>query len=165
MAGGGQLARDGDARRPGPDDRDAGVARRDGGHVVGDARGLVPLDQEALHGADRERPVDVAAAAGSLARSGAHVGAHRGDRIRLAREDVALFETTLSGEVQIAAAVRADGAGFLALDVALEPGGVDRLNQELLVGIDGQESQTSWGRLGSIATVVATVQDRSIAAA
>ena len=58
-------------------------------------------------------------------------------------EDVALLEAAFSGEVQVAAAVRADGAGFLALDVALEPGGVDRLNQEFLVGIDGQTQESS----------------------
>ena len=138
VAGRGQLARDGDAGGSGADDRDRGVARRDLGHVVGDAARLVPLDEEALHGADRQRPVDVAAAAGALARRRADVGAHRRDRIGLARQDVALFEAALGGKVQVAATVRADGARFLALDVALEPGGVDRLNQEFLVGIDGQ---------------------------
>ena len=140
VAGSGQLARHGDAGRAGADDRDGRVARRDLRHVVGDAGRLVPLDEEALHGPDRQRPVDVAAAAGALARGRADVGAHRGDRIRLARQDVALFESAFGGQIQVAAAVRADGARFLALDVALKPGGVDRLNQEFLVGIDGQES-------------------------
>ena len=102
VAGDGQLTRDGHARRAGADDRDRRVARRDGGHVVGDAAGLVPLRQEALHGADGQRPVDVAAAAGALARRRADVGAHRGDRVGLAREDVALLEAAFSGEVQVA---------------------------------------------------------------
>ena len=138
VAGDGQLARDGDAGRPGADDRDGRVARRDERHVVGDAGGLVPLDEEALHGPDGQRPVDVAAAAGPLAGRRADVGAHRRDRVGLAREDVALLEAALGGEVQVAAAVRADRARFLALDVALEPGGVDRLDEEFLVDGHGQ---------------------------
>ena len=75
-----QLAGDRDPGRPGADDRDPLVARRDLGHDVGDAGRLVPLDEEPLHRPDRERPVDVAAAAGPLARGGADVRAHRGDR-------------------------------------------------------------------------------------
>ena len=54
------------------------------------------------------------------------------------RQDVALLEPALGGEVQVAAAVGPDRAGFLALDVALEPGGVDRLDEEFLGGVDGQ---------------------------
>ena len=145
VAGDGQLARHGDAGRTGADDGDLGVARRDLGHVVRNAGGLVPLRQEALHGADRQRPIDVAAAAGALARRRTDVGAHGRDRIRLAREDVALLEAAFSGEVQVPATVRAHGARFLALDIALKPGGVDRLNQKFLVGIDGQRNQTSTG--------------------
>ena len=124
--------------RAGADDRDPLGARRDLGHDVGDARRLVPLHEEPLHRPDRERPVDVAAAAGPLARRGADVRAHRRDRVRLARQDVALLEPAFGGEVQVAAAVRPDRAGFLALDVALEPGGVDGLDEEFLVGVDRQ---------------------------
>src|SRR6185369_174505 len=93
---------------------------------------------EALHRADREWPVDVAAAAGALARGRADVGAHRRDRVRLAGQDVALLEAALRGEVEVAAAVRADRACLLALDVALEPGCVDRLDEELLADVEGQ---------------------------
>ena len=124
--------------RAGADDRDPLLARRDLGHDVRDARGLVPLDEEPLHRADRERPVDVAAPAGPLARRGADVRAHRGDRVRVARQDVALLEPAFGGEVQVAAAVRPDRARFLALDVALEPGGVDGLDEEFLGLLDGQ---------------------------
>ena len=134
-----ELAGDGHSGRAGADDRDALGARLDVRHRVGDARRLVPLDEEALHRPDRERPVDVAAAAGPLAGRRADVRAHRRDRVRLAGEDVALFEAALGGEVQVAPAVRADGTGFLALDVALEPGGVDRLDEELLVRVDRHE--------------------------
>jgi hypothetical protein len=123
---------------PRADDRDPLLALRDLGHDVGDARGLVPLDEEPLHRPDRERPVDVAAAAGPLARGGADVGAHRRDRVRLAREQVPLLEPAFGGEIEVAAAVGPDRAGFLALDVALEPGSVDGLDQELLVRIDRQ---------------------------
>src|ERR671918_2642602 len=98
----------------------------------------MPLDEEALHGPDRQRTVDVAPAAGPLAGRRTDVGAHRRDRIRLAREDVALLELTLGGQVQVTAAVRADGTRFLALDVALQPGSVDRLNEKFLIGVDGQ---------------------------
>ena len=114
------------------------VARRDLGHDVGDARRLVPLDQEPLHRPDRQRPIDVAAAAGALARRGANVRAHRGDRVRLARQDVALFEPALGGQVEVAAAVRPDRARFLAFDVALEPGRVDGLDEEFVGRVDGQ---------------------------
>ena len=138
VALGRQLAGDREAGRSGADDRDALVAWRDLGHDVGDARCLVPLDQEALHRADRQRPVDVAAAAGALARGGTDVRAHRGDRVRLARQDVALLEPALGGEVQVAAAVRPDRARFLAFDVALEPGRVDGLDEEFLGLLDGQ---------------------------
>jgi hypothetical protein len=133
-----ELARDGDAGRSCAHDRDLLRACLDVGHHVGDARGFVPLDEEALHGPDRERPVDVAAAARALARGGADIRAHRRDRIRLAREDVALLEPALRGEVEVAAAVGADGAGFLALDVALQPGGINRLDEELLADVEGQ---------------------------
>ncbi len=51
-------------------------------------------------------------------------------------EDVALLEAALGGEVQVAAAVRPDRTGFLALDVALKPGGIDGLDQKLLRRID-----------------------------
>ena len=133
-----ELAGDGDAGRTGADDRDPLVARRDLGHDVGDARRLVPLDEEALHRADGQRPIDVAAAAGPLARRRADVRAHRRDRVRVAGQDVALLEPALGGEVEVAAAVRPDRARFLALDVALEPGGVDRLDEEFLGLLDGQ---------------------------
>ena len=135
----GQLASDGQPGRAGSHDRDPLGARGDLGHRVGDAGRLVPLHEEPLHGPDRQRPVDVAAAAGPLARGGADVGAHRRDRVRVAAEDVALFEPAFGGEVQVAAAVRADGTRFLTLDVALEPGRVHRLDEELLVGVDGHE--------------------------
>ena len=135
-----QLARDGEAGRAGPDDRDPLVARRDLGDHVGDAGGLVPLHEEPLHGADGEGPVDVPAAAGPLAGRRADVGAHRRDRVRVAREDVALLEAALGGEVQVPAAVRPDRARLLALDVALEPGCVDRLDEEFLVRVDGHDA-------------------------
>ena len=124
--------------RSGADDRDPLLAGGDLGHDVRDARRLVPLDEEALHRADRQRPVDVAATAGPLARGGADVRAHRRDRVRVAGQDVALFEPSFGGEVQVAAAVGPDGAGFLAFDVALEPGGVDGLDEEFLGRFDGQ---------------------------
>ena len=154
VTGDGQLARDREIPA-GPAPTTATVVSRGviGGHVVRDARRLVPLHEEPLHGADGQRPVDIAAAAGTLAGRRADVGAHGRDRVGLAGQDVALLEPPFSGEVQVAAAVRADGARFLALDVALQPGGVDRLNEELLVRIDGQTQGTSdlwedavWGR-------------------
>ena len=112
----------------------------------------MPLDEEALHRPNRQRPIDVAAAAGALARRGTDVRAHRRDRIRLAAEDVALLEPALRGEVQVATAIGSDRTRFLALDVALEPGGVDRLNEEILDGVDGHEGvvplRACWGQAG-----------------
>ena len=133
-----ELAGDGETGRPGADDRHPLVARRDLRHDVRDARGLVPLDEEPLHRADGERAIDVTPAAGTLARGGADVRAHRRDRVRVARQDVALLEPPFRGEVQVAAAVGPDRARFLALDVALEPGGVDGLDEEFLWRVDGQ---------------------------
>ena len=138
VALGGQFACDGDTRRTGADHGHALRPWRDPGHDVRDTRGLVPLDEEALHGPDGERAIDVAATARPFARRGADVRAHRRDRVRLARQDVALLEPPFGGEVQVAAAVRPDRTRFLALDVALQPGGVDRLDEEFLGGIDGQ---------------------------
>ena len=142
---------------PGADDRDGGVAGRDDGHVVRDAGRRVPLHEEALHGPDGQRPVDVAAAAGALAGRRADVGAHRRDRVRLARQDVPLLEAAFGGEVQVAAAVRADRARFLALDVALQPGRVDRLDEEFLIDVDDHAVEISLSmrtrgtnRLGSV---------------
>ena len=146
-----QLAGDRDARRPGPDHRDALVPRRDRGENVRDPGRLVPFDQEPLHRPDGERPVDVTAAAGALARRGADVGAHRGDRVRLPREEIALLEAAFRGQVQVAAAIRADRAGFLALDVALEPGRVHRLDEELLVGVDGHDAWASFVPAAAVA--------------
>ena len=114
------------------------LARLDVGHDVGDPRGLVTLHEEALHRTDRERAVDVAAAACALAGGRADVRAHRRDRVRFAAQDVALLEPPLSGEVQVPPAVGPDRAGLLALDVALEPGCVDRLDEEFLGGVDDQ---------------------------
>ena len=81
----------------------------------------MPLHQEALHGADRERAINIATATGALTGGGTDVGAHCGDRIRIAGEEVALFEAPFGGEIQVAAAVGANGAGLLALNVALKP--------------------------------------------
>ena len=99
----------------------------------------MPLHEEPLHRPDGQRAVDVAAAAGTLAGGGADVGAHRRDRVRLAGEDVPLLEPPLGGEVEVAPAVGADGTGLLALDVALEPGRVHGLDEELLGLIEGHE--------------------------
>ena len=76
----------------------------------------------------------------------ADVGAHRRDRVRLAREDVPLLEPPFGGEVEVAPAVGADGAGLLALDVALEPGRVHRLDEELLGLIEGHEADVPFLR-------------------
>ncbi len=150
VTGNGELARDGETRRPGTDDRDRRVAGRDERHVIGDARCRVPLDEEPLHGPDGQWSIDVTAAAGAFAGRGTDVGAHRGHGVGFPGQDVALLKPPFRGEVQVATAVGADGTGFLALDVALEPRGVDGLNQELLVRIDGQTQGTSvlWERHG-----------------
>ncbi len=134
----GKLARDRESGWTCADDRDPFRAGRDLGHDVRDARGLVPLDEEALHRPDRERTIDVAAAAGALAGCRTDVRAHGRDRVRLARQDVPLLEPALGREVQVAAAIRPDRTGFLALDVALQPGGVDGLDEEFLGGVDSQ---------------------------
>ena len=143
----GELPRDRDPGRAGTHHRNFLRPSLDVRHDVGDARGLVPLDEEALHRTDREGPVDVAAAAGALARRGADVGAHRGHRVGLPGEDVALLEATLGGEVQVSPAIRADRTRLLALDVALEPRSVDRLDEELLADVEGQgeaDLYSSW---------------------
>jgi hypothetical protein len=129
-----ELTGDGDARRPGAHHRDALVAQRDLRDDVRNPGRFVPFDQEPLRRPDREWAVDVAAPAGALTGRRADVGAHGGNRVGLAREEVALLEPALGGRVEVAAAVRANRAGFLALDVALEPRSVHRLDEELLLG-------------------------------
>ena len=118
---GGEILRGGQPGGPGADDRDAlpgGGAHADRvRHVVA----VVPVDEEALHGADGERLVDVRATTRLLARGAADVAADGRDRVRVARQDVPLLEPPLGGEHQVAAAVRVDRAAFLALDVALQP--------------------------------------------
>ena len=121
VAPAGELLGGGQAGRAGTDDRDAAAGRRLHHDVVRHVVAVVPVDQEALHGPDGERLVDVGAAAGLLARRGAHVAADGGDRVRVAGEDVALLEPALGGQHQVAPAVRVDRAAFLALDVALKP--------------------------------------------
>ena len=149
IALGRELAGDRDAGRSGPDDRDTLRTRRDLRDDIGDARRLVPFDQEPLHGADGQRTIDIAAAARALARGGADIRAHGRDRVRVARQDVALLEPPFGGEVQVAAAVRPHRTRFLALDVALEPGGVDGLDEEFLRRSGGQvqvvPSRWGWG--------------------
>ena len=142
VSGHGQLAGHGQPGRPGTDDRDRGVTRRDEGHLIRDARLGMPLDEEALHGADGQRAVDVAAAAGPLAGGRADVGTHGRHRVGLTREDVALLETPLGGQVEVATAVGAHWAGFLAFDVALQPGRVHGLDEELLVALDDHAGST-----------------------
>ena len=154
VAGRGQLASDRDAGRSGADDGDLRVLRRDDRHLVRDARRLVPLDEEALHGPDGQRPVDVAPPAGSLTGRGADVGAHGGHRVGLAREHVALLEAAFGSQVQVATTVGADRAGFLALDVALKPGRIDGLDEEVLVDSHGQVRRLSdalGGEVGGLA--------------
>ena len=107
--------------RSGTDDAHALARRRRHDDVVRHVVAVVPVDQEALHGADAERLVDIGSAAGLLAGGAAHVAADRGDRVRVAGQDVALLEASLRGEHQVAAAIRVDRAAFLALDIALQP--------------------------------------------
>ena len=83
------------------------------------------------------RAIDVAAAAGALARAQETYEHAPGHGVGLAREDVALLEPALRGQVEVAAAVRADRAEP-PVDVALEPGRVDRLDEELLADVEGQ---------------------------
>ena len=116
----GQLLGDGQPGRPRADDRHALAAGRADHHVVGHVVAVVPVDQEALHGADRERLVDVSPAAGLLAWCAADVAADGRHRVGVAGQDVALLEATLGGEHQVAPAVGVDRAAFLALDVALQ---------------------------------------------
>src|SRR5207302_5114311 len=74
---------------------------------------------------DRKRFIDLFAPARRLARRGAYGSADRSHGIRVERELPALFELAGGREVQIAAAVGLHGAGFLARDVFLVPGGTD----------------------------------------
>ena len=136
VAGHGELTGHGEAGGAGADHGDGRIAWRDQGHLVGDARLGMPLHEEALHGPDGQRAVDITAPTGTLTRRGADVRAHGRHGIGLARKDVTLLEASLCREVQVAAAVGAHGARFLALDVALQPGCVHGLDEELLAGVD-----------------------------
>ena len=121
VAVGSELLGDRQARRSGTDHAHAAAGGTGDLDVVGHVVAVVPVDQEAFHGANRERLVDVGTPAGLLARGAAHVAANRCDGVRVAGEDVALLEATLRREHQVAAAVGVHRAAFLALDVALQP--------------------------------------------
>ena len=149
-----ELPGDRHAGRSRANDRDALSAGFDVRHRIRDAGRFVPLDEEPFHRADGERPIDVAPPAGPLARRRADVGAHCRHGIRLPRQDVALFEPALRGEIQVAAAIGADGTRFLALDVALQPRRVDGLHEEVLVGVDRHVAEClsvvrTWGAGGT----------------
>ena len=116
-----ELLGGGESGGPRADHGHAAAAGRRDDDVVRHVVAVVPVDQEALHRADRERLVDVGATAGLLAGRGADVAADRRDRVRVAGEDVALLEAALGGQHQVAAAIRIDRAAFLAFDVALKP--------------------------------------------
>ncbi len=86
---------------------------------------MSPVGQELLDVADREGFIDLLAPARRLARRGAHRSADRGHGVRVKGELPALFELAGGGQVQITAAIGLHGAGFLARDVFLVPGGAD----------------------------------------
>ena len=128
----GELPRNGETGRAGADHGDALGTWGDLWCNVWNTRRSVPLHKEALHCANREWSIDVAAAAGALTWRGADVRTHCGNGVWFAGEQVALFKATFGGKVEVAAAVGANRAGLLALDVALKPGGVYRLDEEVL---------------------------------
>ena len=117
----GELLGDGQARRSRAHHAHAPASGPCDLHVVGHVVAVMPVDQEALHGADGEWLVDVGAPAGLLTRRAAYIAADRSDRVRVARQDVALFEAALRREHQVTTAVGIDRAAFLAFDVALQP--------------------------------------------
>ena len=128
----GELACNGETGRTRANHGDALGAWRDLWCNIGNARRGVPLHQEALHRANRKWPIDVTAAAGAFAWRRANVRTHGGDWVWFAGEEVALFKAAFGGQVEVAATIGADRAGLLALDVALKPGGVYRLDEEVL---------------------------------
>lgn len=83
------------------------------GHVGLDA---VALGDEALQRADGDRRVDLAPAAGRLARRRTDAAADRREGIRPAGDDVGPLQVTLGDGRDVAARVRMDGASVLAAD-------------------------------------------------
>ena len=127
-----EVARGRETRASGADDRDAPARRADDRRrrlrvaVPIDAHIRVsPVRQELLHVADRERLVDLFAPARGLARRGAHGAADRGHWVRIESELPRLLVLAGRREVEIPAAVRLHGTGFLTRDVVLVPGRPD----------------------------------------
>ena len=85
------------------------------------------LGQKALQGANGNGPVDFAAAAGRLARMRAHASADAGQRIRIARQPIGLFETSLGNQADVASGVGVGRAGHHAGKVRVQPIRVDFL--------------------------------------
>jgi hypothetical protein len=127
-----EIARRGEAGAARTDDRHLPTRRSEhrrrrlGVRMSIDADVLVaPVREELLHVADRERLVDLFAAARGLARGGADRSADRRHRVRIERELPGLLEFACRGEVQVSPAVGLHRTGFLARDVVLIPAGTD----------------------------------------
>src|SRR5207245_2216092 len=128
----GEIARCRQARAARADDRDLAARRTE--HRRRRLRVAAPVDlhvlmgpigEELLHVADRERLVDLFAPARRLARRGADGATDRRHGDWIESELPALFELTGRGKVEVAAAVRLHGAGFLARNVVLIPSRAD----------------------------------------
>src|SRR4029077_14606113 len=72
-------------------------------------------------------PVDFTAAARGFARMRAHSPANAGQRIRLARESVGLFESALGNQANVASGVGVGRAGHHAGEVCVQPIPIDLL--------------------------------------
>src|SRR5208337_122396 len=93
-----------------------------GVHIDGMPRlRTVSLGEEALERADRDRLIDLAAAARRLAGMSADASADAGHWIGPARIAICLFKLTLCNELNIAAGIGVRGTGHHAGEVGVQP--------------------------------------------
>ena len=92
----------------------------------------VLLGQKALQRANRNRPVDFAAAASRLARMRTDSSANAGQRIRIARQAISLFKSSLGNQADVASGIGMRRTRHHAGEVCVQPIRVDLLVFESL---------------------------------
>src|ERR1700693_2379334 len=89
--------------------------------------GPVLLGQKSFQRSDRNGAIDFAAAAGGLAGMCADSSANAGQRVRLARQAVGLFEPSFCNQADVASGVSMRWAGHHAGKVCVQPIRIDLL--------------------------------------
>src|SRR5215469_207896 len=92
----------------------------------------VLLREESLQSSNRDRLVDLAAAAGCFARVCAHSSANAGEGIRVAGEPVGFFESSFTNQTDVASGIGMGWARHHAREVCVQPIRINRFVFESL---------------------------------